>query len=64
MKKMKKMSKREMNKLMDEFDEVAPPIDELSGYERVDAWIEWLKVRLECPTIEQLEVRMGMKILG
>jgi hypothetical protein len=60
---MKKMKKKQFKALMDEYDTIAPPIEELSGYDRVDAWIEWLKLRLECPTIEQLEVRMGMTIL-
>lgn len=60
---MKKMTNREMKLLMKEFDQVAPPIAELSGYERVDAWIDWLKVHLNCPTIEQLEIQMGMTIL-
>ncbi len=60
---MKKMSETEIRELLEEFDEQAPPIEALSGYDRMDAWIEWLKVRLGCPTVEQLEVRIGMKIL-
>ncbi len=60
---MKKMNRTEIKELMDEFDRTSPPIEELNGYKRVSDWIEWLKVRLDCPTIEQLEVRMGMQIL-
>ena len=60
---MTKMTDAEIKILMEEFDKQAPPIEELTGCDRVGAWIEWLKARLDCPTIEQLEVRMGMKIL-
>lgn len=61
---MKKMKSTEIKKLMSEFDQAAPPLEELNGYDRVSVWIEWLKVRLDCSTIEQLEIRMGMKILS
>jgi hypothetical protein len=60
---MKKMKSTEIKQLMNEFDQVAPPLEELNGEDRVSAWIDWLRVRLDCPTIEQLEVRMGMTIL-
>lgn len=60
---MKHMKPKEMKELVAEFDQVAPSLEELNGYDRVAAWIDWLKVRLDCPTLEQLEIRMGMKIL-
>lgn len=57
------MTDDEIEQLLEEFDTQAPSLEELNGDERIGAWIEWLKVRLNCPTVEQLEIRMGIQIL-